>query len=251
MHQFDPVTKTYVNSSDYNNSFAWTTYLTCEIDPVARKMIAIGNGKMFQWDISDPSNVLTEQVTNTTGDNSIESGSAPGFAYDTTNKKMVAWDGGADVYVFDVSGNSWTRLAPSASNTVTPTDAAHWGTYGRFRWSPNREVFVVVNNKSENVFIYKPDYGSSSVRSGISVANRLELSAFPNPFVRTTRISVSGDITRLDIYSLDGKRVFSDSKKQERIVWNAAGLSPGVYFAKARSGNRVLSRRLVLMAATR
>ncbi|MEN3293595.1 MAG: hypothetical protein V7642_2848, partial [Burkholderiales bacterium] len=31
-----------------------------------------------------------------------------------------------------------------------------WGTYGRFRYSPSRNVFVLVNDTNQNVFIYKP-----------------------------------------------------------------------------------------------
>ncbi len=41
-----------------------------------------------------------------------------------------------------------------------PTPGALNGTFGRFRYSPVRNVFIAVNSTEENVFIYKPPAAS-------------------------------------------------------------------------------------------
>jgi len=37
-----------------------------------------------------------------------------------------------------------------------PTAAEDRGTFGRFRYVPSRDVFIVVNRTNENVYIYRP-----------------------------------------------------------------------------------------------
>ena len=55
-----------------------------------------------------------------------------------------------------------TTSTAAAANTVTPTGASTQGTFGRFRYSPSKNVFVVVNSVDQDVYVYRLTLGSGS-----------------------------------------------------------------------------------------
>ena len=153
--EFDPLAKSWqVRSSESCYSY----YPTMVVDPERRLLIAIGEGRQWAWDISK-SGTLTRINLSTTGDQSIVNTSAPGLAYDPVSKKLVGWRGGADVYALDTGTMHWTKLPLAVTNAVTPTAANSNGTYGRFRYIPSKNAFVVVNRVDENVYFYKLSTG--------------------------------------------------------------------------------------------
>jgi hypothetical protein len=56
----------------------------------------------------------------------------------------------------------WTQATLSGSNTVTPMAANGDGTYGRFRYIPSKNAYVVVNSIDEDVFFYKLAAGQTN-----------------------------------------------------------------------------------------
>lgn len=80
-------------------------------------------------------------------------GARPGFVYADDRDRFYAWGGGRDVHVFDPASRRWTRQQATGDD---PGDAQKWGTFGRFRYSAARRVFVLANSTMQNVFIYKP-----------------------------------------------------------------------------------------------
>ena len=160
--------------SEYNpNTNTWTVHgsrvvlndaLTMEIDPTRGILLVIGSGDTANhvwYDIRQGGSLAANSL-NTSGANGIEFARAPGLAYDPVADRFVAWDGGADVYVLDWDAQTWTRITPAAANTVTPTGAATQGTFGRFRYSPSKNVFVVVNSVDQDVYMYRLTLGSGS-----------------------------------------------------------------------------------------
>ncbi len=164
-----------------NNSIAvqWTG----AVDPVRRKFVAIGNigrtqnplppGAIYVWDINNEG-YIRYRLKITTGDTEILETENPGFVYDPVSDKFIAWSGTtelpnefddkldpepyinpADLYILDMDTATWTRVSPSVNNSVIPTPATDQGTYGRFRYVPSKNVFVLVNSVDENVFFYK------------------------------------------------------------------------------------------------
>lgn len=129
--------------------------LTADVDPRRRKLVAIGKGEVYVWDLEDPALRKRASKVTTKGATEIIQDKAPGFVYDPTLDKFVAWSGGANVYTLDVDTWTWTKHGPAPTNKVVPTAANVRGTYGRFRYSPSKKVYVVVNDVYENVFIYK------------------------------------------------------------------------------------------------
>ena len=153
--EFDPVQKSWQTRSDEG---CYAYYPTMVVDSDRRLLIAIGEGKQWAWDISK-TGTLTRINLSTTGDQAIVTTSAPGLAYDPVSKKVVGWQGGADVYTLDTGTWQWTKLALAATNAVTPTAPNSRGTYGRFRYIPSKNAFIVVNHVDENVYFYKLSTG--------------------------------------------------------------------------------------------
>ncbi len=124
------------------------------VEPVKRKFVGIGGGDVFVWNLGSGSSIAHTSLS-TTGGAPVVGASNPGLAYDPILRKVVAWNGGTDLYALDIDGGIWTRIAPAAGNTVVPTAPNSRGTYGRFRYIPSRDVYIVVNRVDESVFIYR------------------------------------------------------------------------------------------------
>jgi hypothetical protein len=131
---------------------------TAAIDPVRRLLVLVGSGtdqgQLIKWDLDLPTRA-TDLRAITTGDKDIERAYAPGFDYHGPTGKFVAWTGGAAVHVLDPDDWHWTRLPPAPGNSADPGPAQRTGTYGRFRYVPGVDVFVLMNGVDRNVFVYR------------------------------------------------------------------------------------------------
>lgn len=84
-----------------------------------------------------------------------------GLAWDSRRARYVAWHGGSTLYYLagteidsHATGMTWTSETPTAG--VTPTAAQGNGTYGRFQYLEEFDVFIAVNRPDEPVFMFKP-----------------------------------------------------------------------------------------------
>lgn len=87
-----------------------------------------------------------------TGD-SPPGGTKVGFVYADGLDRMVAWVEGPDVYFLDPQTQAWTHFVGSGDAPTVPQTN---GTFGRWRYSDTRGVFVLVNHVDEAVYLYKP-----------------------------------------------------------------------------------------------
>jgi hypothetical protein len=160
--RLDPAAGTWGAQTEYDNDIEWTNYLTMEADPKRRLLIAVGAGKVYRWNLAATGGIRAESLA-TIGGSSVIGAGAPGLAYDPVGERMVAWSGGPDVYSLDPDAKAWTRHARTGG--AVPTSAEPNGTYGRFRYSAKRNVFVLVNRTYENVFLFRltPGTGISGV----------------------------------------------------------------------------------------
>ncbi|HEX7077289.1 MAG TPA: hypothetical protein VF363_02575 [Candidatus Eisenbacteria bacterium] len=124
-----------------------------------RKFLALGSGTVYMFDLSQ-SGTSTRQTLSTTGDTGILSGRYPGLVYDPVSDRIVAWNGGADVYTLNLDTLVWTRHGTTGS--VVPTAAQSAGTYGRFQYVPSKNVFVAVNAIDGDVYIYRLSPGGGA-----------------------------------------------------------------------------------------
>lgn len=128
---------------------------TMAIDPTRELLVVVGSGRMWSLTLSEfeeDVTELSELPQETTGPDAIVQAKAPGLAYDPVGDRMVGWDGGADVYLLDLDTWTWTVTTPGGDD---PGETARNGTYGRFRYSPKYNVFVVVNATNDDAFVLK------------------------------------------------------------------------------------------------
>jgi len=123
------------------------------IDPEAQKFVAVGGGQVRVWDLTRPDK---ESATWTTsGGDTVVDANNPGLDYDARTKRLVAWFAGTDVYSLDLTTRAWTLETSSSTQPATPTAANTTGTFGRFRYVPALNVFVLVNGIDDDVFVYR------------------------------------------------------------------------------------------------
>lgn len=159
VYQYDLDNTTW--SQVYRYGAGWWDFPSGDIDPVNRKIVYFGNCKMGILDLTDFSYTHYTD-SDFTGDTEIVCATEPGIVFDHSINKFVAWSGDLnkgirpeDVYVIDPIHIVAEKRIPAVSNQVIPSEAADWGTFGRFRYVPSKNVFVVVNSISENVYIYR------------------------------------------------------------------------------------------------
>ncbi len=152
---FDPQNNTWSALGRRGIEAGFTPYkITADIDPKRRLYVAAGLGHVYVWDLKQKG-FITRKELHVKGPRDGIIPKSPGFVYDPVIDKFVAWSGGADVYILDIDKRTWTKRSPAPTNKVIPTPAAIRGTFGRFRYIPSKNVYVVVNSIYENVFFYK------------------------------------------------------------------------------------------------
>jgi uncharacterized repeat protein (TIGR01451 family) len=165
--KFNPQTNTWTALGNMWTAPDWFagTNMNTVIDPVNRKMLAIGRNQVFVWDIDKPdaSGYVKSYNVTTTGDTAPVAALGPGLDWDPVSQRVIAWIGGSAVYSLNTTTWVWTKIDPSAGNSAIPTAANPAGTWGRFRYMPAFNAFVGVNRTSENVFVYKLPNGAAPV----------------------------------------------------------------------------------------
>jgi ferric-dicitrate binding protein FerR (iron transport regulator) len=123
-------------------------YFTSAVDTKRGFWVIVGNGKVFAVDIRSPHPVL--QPWTTTGGAALVSQGNPGLDYDPVRDRIVGWSGGA-VYALNPETKAW--IATDAPGLPPPSPT---GIYGRWRYVPSLDAFIVVTAASGNVHFFKP-----------------------------------------------------------------------------------------------
>ena len=143
-------------------------HTTGDIDSRHALFAAVGNNRVYLWQLGGIPAAVTGGKVATTGDTAILERPSPGFCYDPLLDAFVAWGGGPEVYTLDAAARSWTKHAPAASNTVLPGPPDQWGTFGRFRYVPSHNVFILCNSVRQNVFFYRLSAERPHLITGVS-----------------------------------------------------------------------------------
>lgn len=146
---YDPSTDTW--EGPYGN-YTPPLGMTAAIDPGRQIMVAIGQNGVRVWDLTRPGNPTAVESANSAF---LETVKSPGFEFDPTINKFVAWTGGASVFVLDPDTWAWTTIEPAAGSAVVPPAQVTNGTFGRFRYVPKYDAYVLVNGVKQNVYFYK------------------------------------------------------------------------------------------------
>jgi hypothetical protein len=82
----------------------------------------------------------------------------------------------------------------------------------------------------------------------LAIPGNITLSAYPNPFNSRTIISIGGIAeASIGIYDITGRRMAALRTENGRAVWDAAGVSSGVYFARLEGGRESETIKMVLL----
>ena len=121
---------------------------TCAIDPVHRTLVSIGGGNINVVDLA------TGNITNptTTGPQTCQAGSAPGFVWYAPGACFIGWNGGNILYALNPTTWAWTAFTLGGAVPTAPNGN---GTFGRFNYDPGLDQFIVVNQISDPVFVCK------------------------------------------------------------------------------------------------
>ncbi|HVE41723.1 MAG TPA: hypothetical protein VNM14_17660 [Planctomycetota bacterium] len=160
---YDPATKKVwwcssgLWSYDYDAN-AWTKhnadeyyYHSSAMDTKRGQMVIVGNGLVCSYDLKNAN--YTRQVWTTTGGDALISKGNIGLDYDPTIDRIVGWAGGSP-YLLDPATKTWT-----AGSAVGASPPGQNGIYGRWRYVPSANAFVVVTGFDENVYFYKASAG--------------------------------------------------------------------------------------------
>ena len=156
LQAYDPASNTW---SQLGRPTRVRVHATAAVDPLRRELVLIGSGgksgaQALRWKL-DKAAEVEDLSQRTTGDKQIESAYGPGFDYDASRRRLVAWSGGTDVFVLDAENLRWSRVRAAEGNGVDPGPANPTGTYGRFRYVPRYDAFVLVNAADQNVYLYR------------------------------------------------------------------------------------------------
>lgn len=155
LSSWDPISNVWIKRANYNAG--WFDYY-CTGAAGNGHFLAIGGGKLIDWDLNNPNN--QSKNLNTTGATELINKANPGLVYVDSTKKFYGWMSGKDIYSFGIGDTSWNKLPIASTNKVIPTNNTQWGTFGRFQYCKSKNVFIIVNDIYQNVFVYK--FGLSS-----------------------------------------------------------------------------------------
>ena len=132
---------------------SWIDYeYTAEIDPVQRLFVAVGHGSVLVKRLGSGGSF---RKLRTKGAVAIQKADSPGLAYDPKLKKLVAWSGGANLYILDLKNKTWIRQRPAKTNKHIPPKATEVGIFGRFRYIPKYDLFIAVTDVKKDVYLYR------------------------------------------------------------------------------------------------
>jgi len=126
-------------------------HMTGVIDPVRRKLVMVGTGNVYVYDIASKSFLGGRRTLRTKGGDFIVNGVYPGLAYDPAIRRIVAWNGGNSVYSLDLDTGIWTPT----SYPNGPGAAQENGTFKRWSYSAGLRGFVLVNSMNQDAYVFR------------------------------------------------------------------------------------------------
>lgn len=135
------------------------------IDPSRRLFVVIGynasskSGQVLTYDIS--LSAPKRQTRSTIGGDAVIGSQYPGVDYDPVLQRVVAWNGGNNVYSLNLDSNIWSTHAYSGGPGAASPNQGR-GTHGRWRYSAKSGVYVLVNETSQDTILFRLTNGSGA-----------------------------------------------------------------------------------------
>ncbi len=129
-------------------------YITLAIDPKRQLLVGAGDKNLFSYGLGDGK--FARHARTTTGGDAFVAAGNPGFAYDPLADRLVGWVKGV-VYVLDDEAWTWSVQDTPGGPLDSPN-----GTYGRWRYVPSVNAFILVTAWDADVFFYKLTAGAGT-----------------------------------------------------------------------------------------
>jgi hypothetical protein len=146
IYSYDPVADQFTT---LNTNGPVDYHMTGRIDPGRRLFVMMGGNMIRAVSLAQGS---TYDVMNwdaqTSGCDALKNISSPGLTYDSNRNVLVGWAGGSDIYLFDATTKTCTKQTYPGG----PAAAQQYGTFGRFRYFPNLDVYAVVNDIDQDAY---------------------------------------------------------------------------------------------------
>ena len=126
-------------------------HLSAVVDSGHKLYLAMGDGQLWQSDLSAATPSLTNIAAQTSGCSSLLGAGYSGLAYDPVQNKVIGWIGGASVIIYDPA----TKACTTQSYTSGPGAAQTNGTLGRWQYFPSLGVFALVNDWQQNAWVLR------------------------------------------------------------------------------------------------
>jgi hypothetical protein len=133
----------------------------------------------------------------------------------------------------------WTVNTPSGgplNNTVN-------GTYGRWRYAPDVNAFILAVDVDSSVYFYKLTAGSGLEKAVPGARSGISLSVFPNPFSR--EVTFRAGAAAIAVHDLSGREVARLACASE-VTWKPGAIPAGLYLVRAQSGGRSVVKTVFL-----
>jgi hypothetical protein len=161
LHAYNPASNTWST----HTSTSINIDLSSAVDTTRHHLMLVGQRSgswVLRWDLDTPNAAMQNVTSQTSGDKRVEQENAPGFQYDPVTDQYVGWAGGSTVYTLHPDTLRWTAV--TAAGGANPGNPDERGTYGRFRYVPSKNVFILVNSTDSSVFIYRLSDGTGTAR---------------------------------------------------------------------------------------
>ncbi len=187
IHEYDPVAGTWVERFKY--TAGWWFLANAAIDPERRIMIMMGQGTLEIFNLKT-NRLKRYKIKELSGGTEIVKAKAPGLEYVPRLKAFVCWTAEQSkgiapgvVYVIDPDTMYiQTRFPQQKASQNIPQKSAMHGTYGRFRYIPSKDVFIVANSVYDSVYIYQLSEKSSPSADFYGTKQMGELTIRPTRF---------------------------------------------------------------------
>jgi hypothetical protein len=145
LRSYNPTTDTWTKRSNNSSSLG---NVAAVIDPVRQRYIAHspqGGSTLFWFDISSSTATVPVQSGATSGCSGFIGREDAAMEYDARQDRIVGWVGGNTIYIL----NPDTRACTTVTHAGGPA-ADSTGTFGRLRYFPSLNLFVVCNRVDRN-----------------------------------------------------------------------------------------------------
>lgn len=145
-----------------NNDLSLSNYRSGVVDPNRGRyyLYTTASRTLLHYDIRSSSTALNI-VSTPAPTCAFMDNDAAGWVHDPQLDRLVAWDGGDTVHILDPDSASCTTLQFPGGPT-----APVQGTYGRFAYSPQDDVFVTCNDIDDNCHILRLRAGDGLFGNG-------------------------------------------------------------------------------------